>query len=217
MESENGKKRSRGRPSAKKQMDIEHVLEIAIKSFANKGFDGTQMKAIADEAGFAKSLMNYHFGSKENLWKQAVSHLGAKLMKRFMEVQGYFKDLEGLAAMKAYTRQFIYFSAEYPEFYKLVFHEMCTRTERAAWLVETILAPAHYLYHGKKPEDEEGKQLFHGYPVANLSSIIIGVANVFFINAFQMEQMYGIDPFDQKEIELHADIVIDLLFAKFQE
>jgi hypothetical protein len=32
-----------------------------------------------------------------------------------------------------------------------------------------------------------------------------------------MESMYGINPFEKKEIEKHADIVIDILFAKFKE
>lgn len=207
-----------GRPSTKKQIDITRVLEISIQSFSNLGFDGTQMKTIADEAGYSKSLMNYHFGNKENLWKQSILHLGSKLKQRLEEVHSYFKDLNGLAAVKAYTRQFIYFSAEHPELYKLVFHEMCTKTDRASWLMDNILKPIHTQFEMEsKALDTEGELVFKDLPVANFSSIMIGAANVFFIHAFQMEKMYGIDPNKKSEIEKHADIVIDLLFAKFQQ
>jgi len=214
--SNNIPKKKRGRPKGTKQIDQTAILDIAIQEFANKGFDGARQRDIAEKAGITNSLMNYHFDSKKDLWQQAIIQLSEKLKQKYIEVEGYLKDLEGLAAFKAYTRQFVYFSAEHPEFYKVVFHEMCTQTERADWLVETILNPLHQLFGGSHQNQESGVEEFKGFPVANLSSIIIGAANVFFIHAFQMKKMYGTDAFDKKEIEKHADIVIDILFAKFQ-
>ncbi len=215
--SNNLPKKKRGRPVGSKQIDKVAILNIAIQEFANKGFDGVRQRDIAKKASITNSLMNYHFDSKEDLWKQAIIQLGEKLKLRYAEVQGYFKDLEGLPALKAYTRQFIHFSAEHPEFYKVVFHEMCTQTERADWLVDTILSPLHQVFGGVSLNEESGQEEFRGFPVANLSSIIIGAANVFFIHAFQMEKMYGVNPFKKEEIEKHADIVIELLFAKFHQ
>lgn len=209
--------KKRGRPIGSKQINIVAILNIAIQEFANKGFDGVRQRDIAKKAGITNSLMNYHFDSKEDLWQQAVLQLGEKLKKRLLEIQGYFKDLEGIAALKAYTRQFIYFSAEHPEFYKVVFHEMCTQTERADWLIDTILSPLHQAFGGSETNLQSDVEEFKGYPIANISSIIIGAANVFFIHAFQMKKMYDTNPFEKEEIEKHADIVIDLLFAKFQD
>ena len=178
--------------------------------------DGLPGKIIAEKAGIANSLMNYHFESKDDLWKQCVMQLGKRLEKRNAEVQAYFKDLHGIAALKAYTRQFIYFSAEHPEFYKVIFHEMCTQTDRADWLVETILRPLHDVFGGSQVSKASGKEEFRGIPSANISSIIIGASNVFFIHAFQMKKMYNTDPFEKDEIEKHADIVLDILFSKFE-
>lgn len=209
------KKKKRGRPIGSKQIDEVAILNIAIQEFANKGFDGVRQRDIAKKASITNSLMNYHFKSKEDLWQQAILQLGEKLKKRLLEVQGYFKDLEGLAALKAYTRQFIYFSAEHPEFYKVVFHEMCTQTERADWLIDTMLSPLHQMFGGVTTNPTSEIEKFRGYPIANISSIIIGAANVFFIHAFQIKKMYATNPFEKEEIEKHADIVIELLFAKF--
>lgn len=211
------KKRKRGRPSLQKQIDFTKVLEVATDIFSNKGFEGARVSEIAEKAGYTKSLMNYHFGNKELLWKRSVSLLRDKLINRFLEIQGYFKDLKGIDAIKAYVRQFIYFSAEHPEFYKLVFHEMCTKTERADWLIENILKPIHVIPEKNSSLNEKGEVEIEGYPLPNFESLMIGCANVFFIHAYQMEKMYGKDPFKKEEIEKHADIVIELLFAKFDK
>ncbi len=94
---------------------------------------------------------------------------------------------------------------------------MCTKTVRATWLIEHILFPLHDIL--KKEEIHFQDKYVDQYEydiVPNFTSIVIGAANVFFIHAFQMESMYGINPFEKKEIEKHADIVIDILFAKFK-
>jgi len=217
MEVEVTGKRKRGRPSLQKEIDLEKVLEIAINSFANEGYNGTSMNAIAKEAGYTKAVLHYHFKTKDTLWKKAVLHLNDKLIKRYEEMQSYFKDLDGLAALKAYTRQFVYFCAEHPEYYKIVFHEMCTKTERATWFLDNVSSPSikWYLEENKKVKDKQLK--FKGYPAANMSTILYGAANSFFIHAFQMEHMYGVNPFDKAEIEKHADIVIDLIYTRRQD
>ena len=210
-------KKKRGRPALKKEIDLEKVLEIAIKSFPDGGYKGTSLNVIAKEAGYTNAVLHYHFDNKENLWKKAVLHLNDKLIKRYEEMRSYFKDLEGLAALKAYTRQFVYFCAEYPEYYKLFFHEMCIKTERSTWFMDNIFSTSEkwFLKENKKVKDKQLK--FKGYPVANMSSILLGAVNSFFIHASQMEHMYNTNPFDQAEIEKHADIVIDLIYARHQD
>lgn len=216
IEVEEKVKKKRGRPVANKQIDKVAILDIAIHEFAVNGFDGTRQKEIAQKANISSSLMNYHFKSKEDLWRQAVIQFADKLRERIEETQRFLKDLKGLAALKAFTRQFIYFSAEHPDFYKIIFHEMCTKTERAKWLIQNTLAPLHEIFDRACATEKDGKKVFEGIPIANLSSIIVGATNTFFIHSFQMEEMYDVNSFDPTEIEQHADIVIDLVFAKFR-
>jgi len=217
MTEQNSNKRSRGRPSVKKEIDFDKVLDIATKSFANNGYEGTKLNAIAEEAGYAKSLMNYHFKEgKEELWKKAVGRLALKLHQRFQEIEGYFKDLEGLPLMKAFNRQFIYFSAENPEFYKMVFYEMGAPSNRSKWLLENILQPIHQQFEERFHHSPEGKVLFAGITPAHYFSLIIGAANVFFIHAYQIENQYDINPFEKEEIERYADFVNETIYARFE-
>lgn len=202
----------RGRPTGGKKIDKTKVYAIAVKIFAEKGFEGTQLKDIAEKAGISKSLINYHFDGKEGIWKQSVLQLNDILSARFQEIAGYFKDLQGIGLLKAYTRQFIYFSAEYPEFYKIIFHEMCAKTHRATWLIETILQPIYQIGEDFIQATKGGHEILKKFPQANMNSIVIGAANVFFIHEFQMEMQYGIQSRTKIEVERHADIVIELLF-----
>lgn len=211
------KKRGRGRPSSKQEMDIDKVLAIAAKTFAANGFEGTRMNAIATTAGYTKSLMNYHFkAGKEELWKKTISKLALKLHQRFEEVESYFKDLEGLVLMKAFNRQFIYFSAENPEFYKMVFYEMGAPSERSKWLLSEILEPMHQPFEERFYGSSTGQNLLGAISPAHFFSLIIGAANIFFIHAFQIQNQYDLNPFDKKEIERYADFVNETVFARFE-
>lgn len=44
------------------------ILQAATKVFKEKGYDGTRVQDIADEAKTTKSMVNYYFRSKENLF-----------------------------------------------------------------------------------------------------------------------------------------------------
>lgn len=46
------------------------IIEAAEQVFAEKGFAGASMSAIAKEAQVTKSLIHYHFSSKEALWQE---------------------------------------------------------------------------------------------------------------------------------------------------
>ena len=209
--------KKRGRPTGSQKIDLQAILKAAISEFAGKGFDGARLGSIAKEAQVANSVLSYHFEDKEDLWKQCIGLIAEKMMGRFIEMNSYIKDLKGLAALKVCTRQFVYFSAEFPEFYNIVIHEMCTRSHRARWLINTVLTPAQQLFLGDQIDILDGEATFMGYPLANLSSIIIGATNSYFVHAFQMSEVFDVDVFDKEEVERHADIIIDILFAKFEK
>ncbi|MCX6547205.1 MAG: helix-turn-helix domain-containing protein [Geothrix sp.] len=46
------------------------LLLAALSHFAAKGYDGVQVKEVAEEAGVSKPTLYYHFGSKEGLFRQ---------------------------------------------------------------------------------------------------------------------------------------------------
>ncbi len=53
----------------------ERLLQASVDSFARFGFEGSSLRAIAQQAGVAFQLITYYFGSKEDLWLATVEHL----------------------------------------------------------------------------------------------------------------------------------------------
>lgn len=48
----------------------DRILDAAERLFAEHGFDGTSLRQITDAAGVNLAAVNYHFGSKEDLYAQ---------------------------------------------------------------------------------------------------------------------------------------------------
>ena len=64
----------------------------------------------------------------------------------------------------------------------------------------------------------ESKDLeeFKAIPVANFVSIMFGATSSFFVLAQTLEAEYGISPFTDENIEMHANIMNDLIFKQFE-
>jgi AcrR family transcriptional regulator len=82
----------------------EAILDAARRRFADQGFEGATMRAIAGDAGVDPALVSYYFGSKSGLFVESLrlpvnpgdaidallaegtEDLGARLVTRFLEV-----------------------------------------------------------------------------------------------------------------------------------
>lgn len=65
------------KPTPTEQEDTRAALMSAAKTlFSRKGFDGTTVKDISDQAGVNISLISYHFKGKEGLYKACLEQFG---------------------------------------------------------------------------------------------------------------------------------------------
>jgi AcrR family transcriptional regulator len=65
-------KRRRGRPRAGESDTRERILAAAIDEFADAGYDGATMRAIAARAGVDSALVHHYFGTKADLFGETV-------------------------------------------------------------------------------------------------------------------------------------------------
>jgi AcrR family transcriptional regulator len=56
------------------QPDIDRLMDVAAEMFAEFGFDGVSVRAIARAAGWTAPLVFYHFTSKANLYEEVFAH-----------------------------------------------------------------------------------------------------------------------------------------------
>lgn len=64
------------------------ILSSAVATFAERGYSGTAMGDVARAAGVTKSLVQYHFETKEKLWQTAL----ATSMQPFLEAVDRFLE-----------------------------------------------------------------------------------------------------------------------------
>lgn len=62
-------------PHTSSHKTAELILQAAKKHFLEKGYDGTSINDVANDAKINKSLIYHHFGSKQDLWKAVKSQI----------------------------------------------------------------------------------------------------------------------------------------------
>lgn len=205
-------KRRPGRPSSKGSADMDQILEVALALFGRLGYDGVSFAMLSEKTGVATSLFNYHYGSKEGLWQAALLKAYQALARDADQSAILFKDLDQLSYSRAMTRWFIQYTGTHPSLYQVMAYEMASRSGRGRWLMENIAVPlSKRLAFTHKQQVEAG--ILKPIPIANWLSIIFGACNTFFMMKHQLRHQYDVDVFDEKEIEQHADVVIDILYG----
>lgn len=190
--------RRRGRPP-KESIDAAGLIRrAALQSFARSGFLGTSIADIAQEAGVAKPLVHYHFASKEELWQAAVSEALIQLQGELLSFSAELGQLEPRPALQRLAQQLVAFSARHPEIVRIVVDETGKDSPRAAWLIETFLAPMYRLAQGLidrlQTEPPPGLALRHPLPpAAVLVPALMGMMNFAFLDARAIQAAFGAD------------------------
>lgn len=79
------------------------IISAADNLFTQKGYAATKTREIADEAGVNLALLNYYFGSKENLYKKVVHEkfkmllgaIGPVLSDETVSIEDKIKSITG--------------------------------------------------------------------------------------------------------------------------
>lgn len=82
---------------------VDAIVEAAEACFSRSGYTGASMREIAERAGVSKSLLHYHFQSKEHLFVEVQIRFYERLGVRILEAVAHIPegDARGLAAFDA--------------------------------------------------------------------------------------------------------------------
>jgi TetR/AcrR family transcriptional regulator len=198
------------RPSA--DPTRERILAAALDLFSERSFEGATTREIAARAGVTQPLLNYHFRSKDELWREAVDGLFEALAEGLAARVGGLRGVDELTVMRLLVREFIFFSAEHPQVHRIITQECKSDGPRMDWLVERHIRPlyeatiqrlAHLVERGLLPQ----------VPVEHLYYIITGAGPTMFVLGPECRRLSGLDPTDPAVVEAHADAVCRLLFG----
>lgn len=69
----------------------EQIITVAERLFADNGFAGTTLRNVVSEAGVNLAAVNYHFGSKEELFRAVVSRFARPVVEQELSLLSELK------------------------------------------------------------------------------------------------------------------------------
>lgn len=101
------------------------LIQAAQRVFARKGLDGATVKDLADEAGVNVSLVSYHFGGKEGLYRAALESVGRNRLEYAHRILGDLPRSKGDAVtrLRIFVEEFLRFHAENQEVSQILSRE----------------------------------------------------------------------------------------------
>ena len=111
----------------------ENRLNVAREVFMRKGYSGTTMQQIADEAGINKSLLHYYYRSKEKLFGQIF----AEVFRQFIPELGkiFMTDMSLEEKIRAFVESYIEVFIRNPLIPIFVMQELSTNPQHLADLI----------------------------------------------------------------------------------
>jgi AcrR family transcriptional regulator len=111
------------------------IIETAEKLFAQKGFAGTSVRDIAEEAGVNLAMISYYFGSKEKLMQALFEHRSVNIR---MRVETLLKDesLSPLEKVELLVDDYMDRSFQREPFYKIMICEQLM--EKNHFIIEML-------------------------------------------------------------------------------
>jgi len=195
------------------QVDLrERLIESALEEFAANGFDGASTRKIASNIGAHQPQINYHFESKDALWKAALTHVFNLLAEELSQEDiAKLPDEEMAQGLADQFRHMIYFAASHPEMNRIMIHESTSPGPRLDWLVENFVAP---YYWSLSPLWKRLVKAGIAAPIDPklIHHVIMGAISLVFVNAHELELLQGIDATERRWIKRHAVGLIATFF-----
>lgn len=126
----------------RKSRSTEAILEAAIGLFSTLGYDGTNFRQITEQCGASRSLILYHFRSKEELWRTAVECVCQRFSEGFRQRLAIGDELSDAERMRVALRAFVDTLVDVPEYGRILLREGCTPSPRLDWIVLHFAPPS---------------------------------------------------------------------------
>jgi len=185
----------------------ERILQAALEVFSERGFEGAHTREIAARARVTLGLLQYHYGSKDRLWKASVERAFGALRSGLDSILESPTPRDERERLRELLRGHVAFVARHPEFIRIMHDEGKRRGPRMRWLVDRYVKP---LFERARPIFERAQAqgiLPGGIDPAHYLYTMVGAAGMIFHQAEECRRTTGIDPFDPAAVAAHASAV----------
>jgi AcrR family transcriptional regulator len=147
------------------------ILSAAKVVFLEKGFDGARMQEIASKAGINKSMLNYYFRYKENLFEAIFEEEFSKLVPKINIIMNSDKSLS--YKISTFVDTYIDLFIENPFIPNFVLNELNKNPEKIVKILEKYDINPHIIMDQLNNEIE----INDNNPI-NLVSLIVNILSL---------------------------------------
>jgi AcrR family transcriptional regulator len=192
------------------------ILEAAIALFAARGFDGASFRDITERCGAKRSLILYHYGSKEELWREALRTVLARVDAALEaeKSEAILATTDDRARTTASLRTLLDVYITVPEFGQIIVREGSTPGERLDWIVANFtpsfaLVASRAGYGHERVRSTMVRDLVIG---SMLAATALGPFLEASTSAASHRTSSGIYPMDEKRRDELVDLLIRVIF-----
>lgn len=189
----------------------ETLLSIAVDMFASSGFDAISVRDIARQAGMNHRMVSYYFGTKESLWKEAVTFLFDRMDRELsLPETAKLNDLESADLAKLARegiRAYIRYCAAHPEHTRLMFQASMKESALLDWAAENFIGPQQRPFYAMLKLLQDKGLAPKISPVVIIYTLV-GAAQTFYALAPEIRRVWDIDPMSEKLIEEHTEAML---------
>ena len=166
----------------------QEFLKVAARQFAEKGFYGTSLAAIADELGLTKQALIHHFGTKEKLYGEVLQQISDRLLGSVLQAGGGATDPRG--QLEAVVVSFFTEAERHTEDLALLMRELLDNKRRAERAGNWYLKP-YLLALVAMVRRVEGWEEASDSQALALVYQCLGAVNYFAVSTPTLSQMFG--------------------------
>ncbi len=136
------------------------VIAAAIRLFAQKGFQGTKTKEIADAAGINEALIFRDFRTKEKLYCAILDFASSRIPTEqwIEELAPYAAERDDFHVFSQLALKFLESFGREPELYRVMLYSALERHELAQKFRERKIEPLeHFIEQYVRTRQQEGK------------------------------------------------------------
>jgi TetR/AcrR family transcriptional regulator len=214
VKSSTGKKRDANRTKAS-------ILQSAISEFALRGPAGTRVDEIALRAGVNKSLIYQYFGSKQELYAEALNSVLLTITERSAHNSQAFADAAAkgdvLATVRAFVESHLSLLEAVPEYPRLMAWE---NLEGGRTLARLPLQQTYNLFLKRVQEVlaplAKAGMLSPDFDLRQAAQAVIALTHYFIIYRGMIEHLFHQDPASQQTRGAWLDYCAGMLLSSLR-
>lgn len=172
----------------------EEYLDTAESQFAERGFYGVSIAAIAAQLGLTKQALLHHFGSKEKLYGEVLKRISERFDSLSNSADG--ANSGAVVALRTFLLNLYDTARAYPEQSRLLMRELLDNNQRAAsagtWYLKPFLERIIVMFQAVPgwQNASDAQALAAGYQ-------LLGAINYYAISRPTLTGIFGNDPYEE--------------------